>query len=517
MPVTVRRFMRRVGGGGGGGGGGPLTVAIGLASVVPGNLVSGKSGTISVTVQNTGNVATTSSSTTVTATLPTGLTYASAAGTGWSCAASGGANVSCSTSALIAANSDASLLTLTIVIGASASGPGVITFAVTNPQGTNAMSQLPMAFNILYTVGGSVQGLNANGLALSDNGGDQLGVGANGPFTFAAALPNGATYAVAVATQPAGQSCQLQNATGTIIGGNVTGIGVSCVTPSGHYAFVGNKFSSTVSVYLIGVDGALAQITGSPFAAKGVFSMAINPAGTLLYATNYGPDTVTGLGVASGVLTPVAQAPVAVGTNPTSVAIDPGGKFLYVGNLNSNNVSAFTVNSATGALTAVSGSPFGLPGAGVWIGIAPVANHLYVTGTGVSGFSLDPGTGVLTPIAGSPFFDPVGGNPTGIGIDPAGKYAYVANNITDNISVFAINSATGALTVSTPYATGTGTGPYDAVIDPAGTCLYVSLRTAGTVFAFAIGGLGSLGSVNLGVPAGSSPQQIAMDPTGKFV
>jgi 6-phosphogluconolactonase len=505
------------GGGGGGGGGGNPTVMIGLASVVPSNFVSGKSGAIAVTVQNTGGLATSSSTTTVTATLPSGLSYTSGSGTGWSCAASSGVNINCVTSASIGANSSASLLTISVAIAANANTPGVVPFSVANPQGTNAQSQMPMAFNILYTVGGSVQGLNAQGLVLTDNGGDQLAVGANGAFTFTSALQNNAAYAVAVASQPGSQSCQIANASGMVPGANVTNISVTCVTPSGHYAFVGNKLANTISVDVIGADGTLTPITGSPFAAKGNFALALNPTGTLLYAPSYGPGTVLGFSVASGVLTAIAQPPSPVGSNPASVAIDPSGKFLYVGNLNSANVSAFTINSASGALTAVSGSPFALPGGGAFIAIDPLGKFLYVSGTGVSGFSFDPSTGALTSIAGSPFIP--GATPGEIAIDPAGQFAYVTNPQSEQVLAFTIG-ASGALTPGVgggTYSTGTGTGPYGAVVDPTATCLYVSLETAGTVFAFAIQAQGTLSSVNLGVPAGTSPQQLVVDPTGKYV
>jgi 6-phosphogluconolactonase len=504
------------GGGGGGGGGGMPQVAVGFASVVPSNFVSGKTGVFAVTVQNTGMLAT-SSTTTVTATLPTGLSYASGSGAGWSCAASSGASINCTTSAVIGANASASLLSISIAIAASASNTGVINFSVANPQGTNGAGLLPVRFDVLYTVGGTVAGLNANGLVLADNGGDQLAVGANGPFTFATALPNGNAYAAAVATQPAPESCQVQSASGTIAAANVTSITVSCVTPSGHYAFVGNNGASSISVYLIGTDGTLAQITGSPFPAKGVTGLAINPAHTLLYATDYGPGTVTGFQVAGGVLTAVGS-PVSVGTAPDSAAIDPSGKFLYVGNANSNNVSAFTIDSGTGALTTISGSPFSLSGgAGRWVSIDPIGKYVYVSGSLVTAFSFDPMTGVLTAVPGSPFT--AGGNPTAIGIDPLGKFAYVANIQTDNVSAFTINAATGALTPVTgsPYATGTGSAPYGAVVDPSGTYLFVTLNKAGTVFGFVIDSIGALSSINGGVAAGAGPAQIAFDPSGTFV
>ena len=57
-----------------------------------------------------------------------------------------------------------------------------------------------------YSVGGSVSGLSGT-VVLQDNGGDDLSVSANGPFTFATKLASGAAYAVTVKTNPSGQTC----------------------------------------------------------------------------------------------------------------------------------------------------------------------------------------------------------------------------------------------------------------------------------------------------------------------
>jgi 6-phosphogluconolactonase (cycloisomerase 2 family) len=40
------------------------------------------------------------------------------------------------------------------------------------------------------------------------------------------------------------------------------------------------------------------------------------------------------------------------------VTVDSTGEFVYVVNFNSNNVSAYTIDASTGALTPVVGSPF---------------------------------------------------------------------------------------------------------------------------------------------------------------
>ena len=40
------------------------------------------------------------------------------------------------------------------------------------------------------------------------------------------------------------------------------------------------------------------------------------------------------------------------------LAVDPTGKFAYVANFGDDNVSAYTIDASSGALTPVTGSPF---------------------------------------------------------------------------------------------------------------------------------------------------------------
>jgi len=42
---------------------------------------------------------------------------------------------------------------------------------------------------------------------------------------------------------------------------------------------------------------------------------------------------------------------VAAGTGPRSAAVDPSGKFAYVANGGSHNISVYTIEAGTGALT----------------------------------------------------------------------------------------------------------------------------------------------------------------------
>jgi len=71
----------------------------------------------------------------------------------------------------------------------------------------------------------------------------------------------------------------------------------------------------------------------------------------------------------------------------------------------------------------------------------------------VSVFAIDAATGALTPTSTAP----AGNNPIALTLDPSGSYAYVANLSSDNITQFAVDSPTGALTpVGAPVNAGMG-------------------------------------------------------------
>ncbi|MEQ1511349.1 MAG: right-handed parallel beta-helix repeat-containing protein [Lysobacteraceae bacterium] len=89
------------------------------------------------------------------------------------------------------------------------------------------LSPLPMR----YTVGGSLNGLGAGKtVVLRNNGGNDLALDANTTFTFTTPLTSGATYAVTVATQPAGLICTVGGGSGVVGGANITNVIVNCST-----------------------------------------------------------------------------------------------------------------------------------------------------------------------------------------------------------------------------------------------------------------------------------------------
>ena len=69
---------------------------------------------------------------------------------------------------------------------------------------------------------------------LQDNGGDNLSVTANGPFTFATPVAGGAAYSVTVKTNPSGQTCTVSGGSGTVAAANVTNVAVSCTAAASY-------------------------------------------------------------------------------------------------------------------------------------------------------------------------------------------------------------------------------------------------------------------------------------------
>jgi 6-phosphogluconolactonase len=235
-------------------------------------------------------------------------------------------------------------------------------------------------------------------------------------------------------------------------------------TPNGQFLYGAD---ATGLIYAFSIDSATGVptlIPGSPFGSGPnyqLYQLAIDPTGKFLYASNDNDpvDSILAFTIEpSGALTPVPNSPFAI-PGPTGGTSEPygivdTGSFVYTALL--NQVAAFSVDSATGALTAVPGSPFPA-GNGAFV-FAQTNNFLYVVNAAdgtISGYSVDPSSGALAPVPGSPFGSDVGTLAT----DPSGKYLYLSSGGFPNpgIQGYNIDSTTGALTLgAADFMTGVG-------------------------------------------------------------
>ena len=133
--------------------------------------------------------------------------------------------------------------------------------------------------------------------------------------------------------------------------------------------------------------------------------------------------------------------------------------FAYVLNGGDNTVSIYTVNSCTGDLSpttpatvATGANNFGseqmvVDPAGRFAYVANLMSNASDEAT-ISMYTINAGTGVLTPT--TPATVPTGFFPQGIAIDPSGKFVYTANSDDNSVSMFTISQTTGVLTPTTP-------------------------------------------------------------------
>jgi 6-phosphogluconolactonase len=173
---------------------------------------------------------------------------------------------------------------------------------------------------------------------------------------------------------------------------------------------------------------------------------------------------------------------------------------------------------------AVDGSPFAGVTEPANSAVDPSGKFLYVanfSSNNVSAYSINATTGVLTPVAGSPFA--AGVRPNAIAVDPSGKFVYVANSGNSTVSAYSYNAATGVLTpvAGSPFAA--GVIPYAITVDPSGKFLYVgNLGGAfpGTISAYTYNAATGVLTPIAGSPFASTTGglfSITCDPSGKFL
>jgi len=81
-----------------------------------------------------------------------------------------------------------------------------------------------------YNIGGSSSGVGSLGLVLQKNAVDDLDINGDGVFVFANGLDDGSAYEITIKSHPAGRTCALSNATGTVNNANITNVSVVCFT-----------------------------------------------------------------------------------------------------------------------------------------------------------------------------------------------------------------------------------------------------------------------------------------------
>jgi DNA-binding beta-propeller fold protein YncE len=221
------------------------------------------------------------------------------------------------------------------------------------------------------------------------------------------------------------------------------------------------------------VDTTTGELTiqSSATIAPTVFinEVALHPSGSHLYTRNTdGTNMIFGIDAVSGDLSGPTDAPAGRGAG---MLFSRTGNFVYYpttvftapSSFGPSSVRAYSVSGTT--LTELQGSPHPTAqGRALNDVIDPTGNYLVtsdIDDNQIFAFKIDSATGALTAVPGSPFTPDVGTNlPSTVAFDPSGRFAYLAdvggaqNPSTNTISAYSIDAATGVPTFIASYPTG---------------------------------------------------------------
>ena len=201
--------------------------------------------------------------------------------------------------------------------------------------------------------------------------------------------------------------------------------------------------------------GTPTQTLATPEKAHCIIS---DPTGRFAYVPCLGGDVILrfALDLTSGELSPLSDVPVRKGAGPRHLRFAPAAPFAYCVNELDATIDVYAAQD--GALShrqTVRQLPEGATGriAAADIHLTPDGKFLYASErmTNIlSIWAVDPTTGLLSTLGNVPCED----GPRGFAIDPSGRVLLCAGQSSHHVGLYAINSATGALTPKARLAVG---------------------------------------------------------------
>jgi 6-phosphogluconolactonase len=250
---------------------------------------------------------------------------------------------------------------------------------------------------------------------------------------------------------------------------------------TGRFLFGAGYGANLVSVNAIGKDGKISEPLQVVPTARNAHSVVIDRTNRYLFVPHLGSDEVFQFifDAKTGKLTSNTPAVLLMKSNtgPRHIIISKDNKFAYLLSELVGTITTLSLDAKTGLLTPVSeakilppdsklvrGAPRLPAGTGeeprdvskdIWaadLHLTPDGKFLYAverTSSTITRFSVDAATGQLTYLSSTPTEK----QPRGFAIDPKGKYMVVSGELSDTISVYAIDGS-GALTLLKKYPSG---------------------------------------------------------------
>jgi 6-phosphogluconolactonase len=266
--------------------------------------------------------------------------------------------------------------------------------------------------------------------------------------------------------------------------------------------------------------------------------LALHPSRRFLYSTNGGDaSAVSAFAIddASGRVS-FLNSQTSPGAGPTHLAVDPTGQLLVVANYAGGSVAAFPIGS-DGRLAPHSDfhQHAGKLGPNArrqdkphahMAGFDPSGRFVLICDLGMDRtfvYAVDAATGKLTLDDQPPGESPSGHGPRHLDFHPSGRFVYVINELGGSMTVFAFDEISGALspiqTISTLPAGWTGENiSAEVVVHPNGRFVYGSNRGHESIAIFACDPeAGTLTALGHEPTQGQHPRHFDVDPSGRFL
>jgi 6-phosphogluconolactonase len=303
-------------------------------------------------------------------------------------------------------------------------------------------------------------------------------------------------------------------------------------TPGGFLYVLQEVNGGNNQIFGYGVNettGALTALSGFPLNTGGTGN-AFAPRESLradlvnqrLYAINDGSNTVSAFAInpGTGALTAMPLSPITLGAGIwQTLAIHPTGSPLVVSEFG-GSVKSF--NITPGSAGEAVGSPFAGTDAASSV-FSRDGNYCYEGGGNgalFSGFSVNPASGVLTALAGSPF-NAGGNNPYAYATDSQGRL-FSALNGPSNLLAFTTASGIPSAVTGNPFASGIGNAASGLLHPNEQYYLAVSPTSpSSNIGSYRVGGTGA--GTTLAAVTGSpfsvpgSRRDLALNQTGAFL
>lgn len=293
------------------------------------------------------------------------------------------------------------------------------------------------------------------------------------------------------------------------------------------FAFILNKAKSELLVYRVNAEtGGFKKLT-STRTGKQPVAIAHDPLNRFVYVANAGDDTVSAFSVdsKSGQLTEVKGSPYKVGKKPRDIIVDANGWYLYTINEDSKDMSVFLIHYSKGQLAEAQGSPLSFASQPSRISGDQTSRFIYVGSEEQKSVRVFRFRTAVTPSIfevddhGSPFI--FNATPSAIVNDPTGRFTLVTQKESNLLSMFFVQASTGELLQipgnEIPYKLD-GREPVDAVFHPEGKFVYVLNEASKSISQIKIERkLGKMAKVADAIKTSGVPTAMSIDPAGKFL